>query len=576
MRPIVVAILEDEKSQLGLITRHLSQILRHAGLEPRYFSVGDRKELQRVLAREHPHIAICDNLMKGGVDEKTGHQRPDDARYGLVTIAALKELFPHVVFCLLTRQAIKVEAFAVQVPNPDLLIPKSALFNIQDKYRDYLVLQFRRLIRRVSLHSIVVTDGDGIPLVDGVRSALSNIEGSKPSEAEFRALIEQVVFSTGFMGFDQEPKVVLQLMDEGFSGALLFSMRLLMDEKIVGVPSVLKVSRSRMAAREQDNYEAFVKWFLPHDWRVDVLGGGNTRDFGATCYSFAAAGSGRKAIGGTRLLRDRNREFIQRVLETIFDPRSKYWYGVRRTTGESISGHYSRRLFAALDGITEAETFFESTLKSLAKSEGFDFERSGTCIQIFHHKSEPIGNLLFTNSWGDVCECICHGDLHGGNIMYEPSSKILSFIDFQSTGFQHCVFDFIAFEGSLRAYFGIDWRPNSRISSTDVSFEELVDQELRLLSTGYPSPPPGEGELTHWVAIQQIRSAARQNFPDEPFSSYIFGLAAYLLWLLNFSSTGFARGDRRWPSEAVRRVAAALAACSIWLSGKVSELSRTE
>ena len=55
---------------------------------------------------------------------------------------------------------------------------------------------------------------------------------------------------------------------------------------IICVPSVVKVSERAYAEQELENYHRFVKWGLPYTWRVDLLGHGMSKGYGAIAYSF--------------------------------------------------------------------------------------------------------------------------------------------------------------------------------------------------------------------------------------------------------------------------------------------------
>jgi hypothetical protein len=77
------------------------------------------------------------------------------------------------------------------------------------------------------------------------------------------------------------------------SAAAMFSRWRLETKKsnILSVPAVLKVSKREFAEKAITNYQRYVKWGVPYLWRVDVLGTGFNKHFGAIAYSFVMSGN---------------------------------------------------------------------------------------------------------------------------------------------------------------------------------------------------------------------------------------------------------------------------------------------
>jgi hypothetical protein len=145
--------------------------------------------------------------------------------------------------------------------------------------------------------------------------------------------------------------------------------------------------------------------------------------------------------------------------------------------------------------------------------------------------------LLFTEDWGEVEECLCHGDLNAGNILVNSQHNRAAFIDFQNTGFHNIFRDFVSFESSIR----IDYNDGDTRLSPNIALKNEIQ-----LSNG------NEGVWSGYLAeISKVRGVAFANFPVSEGSNrkslYLIASYIHFSWLVTRFSTD-------WSPEAKRRL----------------------
>jgi hypothetical protein len=166
---------------------------------------------------------------------------------------------------------------------------------------------------------------------------------------------------------------------------------------------------------------------------------------------------------------------------------------------------------------------------------GDHFSCDGEHFKLFELEAPRPNRLIFTEDWGPVEECICHGDLNANNILVNTSGHRMAFIDFQSTGFHNIFRDFVSLESSVR----IDW-------SGDVLDHEMREQfEREILAV--------EGDLTgltgYLAEVCKIRHAALSNFPIIPGGNrraqYLIASFIHFSWLATRFDDWTGAGYRR-------------------------------
>jgi len=139
--------------------------------------------------------------------------------------------------------------------------------------------------------------------------------------------------------------------------------------------------------------------------------------------------------------------------------------------------------------------------------------------------------------------CICHGDLHSGNIFVQGEQY--GFIDFESTGIGHIYEDFTALEASLRLELpGI---------STEAEMLEGIEAEKKLWS---------EGQATGSIEkiITEIRECAKNVFEWNEHE-YLISLAYRCFGLFRIP---------RIPDDKLRRIGCTLAFC-LWRAEQTTD-----
>lgn len=502
---IKIILIDDEPRQNIRGERIIRQIFDSSGIEvilEKYdfdFSIPMEKStssLEALIMKTRPHIIISDN--KIGKNESWGQE----------FIAKMKAILPETLMCLMTREVLRSQQFGLRRPNPDLIIDKGHLGG-DETYRNYIMEKITSLISRNSNFDLVWSKN-----FDEIFSLFKDSRGKRANIEEVISLIEQCLFDRNFN--EEKRKVKIDQLVGGRSGSIVMSCRLSGDLSY-GVTGVIKISRRYDAIREFQNYNKFVKWVLPYMWRVEVLGTAITDSLGAICYSFAFDGDG-TPISTVDLLRSSDGEITKYICETIFNPKGKAWYSEVRSTKQDASQYFqSERFFSKPSQIEEREKKLLSKAKSVFKDNiEFDSEK----ISFFGYEITRPSRLIFTEDWGDVEECVCHGDLNANNILVNNKKGGIAFIDFQHTGYHNIYRDFVCYESSIR----IDWggelnRDVRQLVADEISVFELT----RINYDGYVEN------------IYRIRKAAQDNFPfcdsKSRINTYLISSYIHFSWL---------------------------------------------
>jgi hypothetical protein len=361
---------------------------------------------------------------------------------------------------------------------------------------------------------------------------------------QIRSLLEQVVFcgvetaEFGGRGVLAMEELVVSPLKPGFSGSVVALVAPLVPGGLQGVPGVLKISRKEAADRELLNFQRYVKWYLPYRWRVDILGHGQTTDLGGICYSFVHGG-GAKPSSVSEAMQSGREDVIDAVVNSILDLTSRDWSRRTRRPGFDMSEYFSsERFFKKKKGgtsgvVRERQERWLKGLREVLKPRKLIVERiDGRSVDIGGLQVPLPDALLSTNSWGDVVECVSHGDLNANNIIAELGSDNLALIDFYETGWWYVFRDFVSLELSvwLDMQKGVISEFQPLVEQIEFDLERFVIGG-RAGSAGKPGvePLPGVGR-----AVKKIRTAAAVNFPDTsavPRISYALGLMVQA-WLL--------------------------------------------
>jgi hypothetical protein len=518
---IRIALIDDEEAQLSRFSRLMGDVFIRQEIKPvikQHLLDGKLvldsllDKISRQLKEDRPHIIICDN--KIGLHPAAGQ----------FFLAALKLQFPEAVTCLLTREKVQSDQFGIRVPNPDIIISKGPLGGADGKYREYVGEQIFKFLTHKSNISVAWAT----PFHE-IFTKLKDSKGRKATEGEIISLIEQCLYDKNLV--PQRKNVAIRSLQGGKSGSVVLSCHLAGDFHY-GVTAVIKISKKESAKTEVANYETYVKWVLPYTWKIEVLGTGETEGFGAVCYSFAFDGES-KPVSCTELLRQADLSVTSAVCKSIFNPKSKIWYDQVRHTGKDAGDYFQQSpFFQKPSQITEREDHFLRLLKS---EFGENFSTDDEYISLFSVKTKRASHKIFTEDWGDVEECISHGDLNSSNILMNERQGV-AFIDFQHTGFHNIFRDFVSYESSVRIEY-----------SGDLSIRECASafaKEMELASGRYPD---ANGYLRDIIAVRQT---AFLNFATSSSNDRrnVHLIAAYIhfSWLVTrFEGEWTAAGSRR-------------------------------
>lgn len=461
----------------------------------RFFTT--EKDIRKVLSSENIDILISDLSFDS------------EDLSGLLIIQSIKRDFPDVFIIGNSRADIGFRQVAARLPNFDLFVEKGGLYGDDISYlaavRDEFVARFRRNTE------IIISE----------KSLFWENAASRIRMRDIQSMLAQVFFvGHGIDGGAMPTKAVLSPLSGGRSSSMVYKLLgLNKSDAPITVPAVLKISPIENAIREKLNYDEFVKWILPYSWRVDVLGFGIAKSWGAICYSFIKSGyDDFDAL--TKFVLDGDRSVISAIVQKVFNPNMRHWYSQNFLGfSDSINERYQSRYFPTVSIRNEAGKIFDKTISGLF---GGNVEKG--CIRIFGKKiSHPL-DTLFGQPNGSYHSCICHGDMNTNNLIVSSSGEVI-FIDFQQTGRGHVFEDFVTLEASIRINFSLQEKQLS-----EKEWGEFVEHERQMamgvnLETINPL----------FSILQHIRKLARENFDFENFRNYHYAVAAYNLKLLKLS-----------------------------------------
>ena len=318
----------------------------------------------------------------------------------------------------------------------------------------------------------------------------------------------------------QISKVQLRRLPGGYSGAIALYMRASTARNLSCTQAVLKIARSSDSeataaiVREARNYAQLVKWFLPYNWRPEMLGELYGGALSAICYAFVSSQGETLASLGETLRKSRNLDIAVDAIEQIFHPQHQHWYQSRNITKEDgLHRFYHDKCIGNDDTRQHTRMFLQAVREfDISHQEYIRFPDGTQC-------PSPMG-ALFARPSGSYLSCLVHGDMNSNNIVVSPGgSDGMTLIDFSSTGRGHVFFDFIVFEVSVRL---------DSIRESAIGLAEQIRAE-QFLNDAKPS------NLSYERFVIRLRQYARKNFPEENFANYLFGLAAFSFSMIPFS-----------------------------------------
>ena len=506
-----IALCDDEIQEQKRLRGIIESVMSEAGFAVRLTTYNTLDDLGAALP-ERPHLVFVDNVFLGA----------DNA--GVQFIARMKPTYPDVIFVLMTGATFNVDQLGFRLPNPDMIATKSHV--VENKYQRYIGECILKLSRRYPMEAASV-DAGNFPL------------GKNLPARELNSLVEQVVFESGLIVEADQLRAQLRPLTGGYSGAAVLEMKLSGATRAGDIPTAIKIAPRTWVEDEVKAFSSFVKWQLPHSFRVDIVGTGFTKDWGAVGYAYVLAGEQRSSTV-TDALRRGSKKAVDRVVTDILKSTSTAWYKSLDGHGQEITEKIanSREFDSQKD--PRRDDAFAATLARVANQENVSFKRDineFTCGALVLPR---LRRAIFRKAWGVTEECYSHGDLNSNNIIIDSRYAKLALIDFADSGRTQVFRDFIAFETSIRT----EWLATD--AERKMSLSELIDAEVEALAA------EGAPRLEYLEQIQKVRQAAFARFPAANKKHYAICLALNT-WKVN--------AVREWNLDAERRTVATYAAC---------------
>jgi hypothetical protein len=321
-------------------------------------------------------------------------------------------------------------------------------------------------------------------------------------------------------------EIEMRQLGGGRSASYVFELSASMGtDKRAILPTIVKFSKTNEYLEEIRRYESFVKWTLPHQMRVDVLGAAASVGWGVVAYSFAHGESGLQTFREVLELGDLKRASV--VIQKLFGGGKTFWNGTKRDIPyQNLPQRYFSRFYKQ-----SAEWFNEDLqkIRGWAKDALPSLQMEGTGWKISGQTFPSWTRFLQTatvEKAGDQIWSIVHGDLNPGNIILSPVDDV-ALIDFRDTGIGHCYEDAITLEVAIRA----TWPWHNKIIDEKM-ISEVLDLESHLTAAGIPMTTPEEG----WELVSQIRSHVTHIFDSQLRADYFYGLSYYCFRLLRVAS----------------------------------------
>lgn len=495
MKPLKVLVIESSVDLVSKLEPFYSEIVGTAGYDGKFFAATSDGEARKIIDGEWPHVVICDMSLGQESD-------------GLLVLKQIRQDYPDLFMILASRAEYSPRNIFAKKAFFDMFIDKGELIGKNKVYIQHCVNNFSSLFR---LNTSIKIDEGG--------SAYQGDYKSRGELRELNALLAQVTFT----GHDTDTQITpdtvrISKLAGGLSGSKVYRFNSFNSRsKLESVPAVLKVSAHEWATAEINNYNKFVKWGLPYSWRVDVLGTGTTRKFGAVAYSFVPGEQGVDFNSLTYFLERGDYDITEGVIEKIFSPTMRRWYGDELLENKpNIVEHYLGRYFRASNAKVTSSKEFQSICATTFRANSY-----GTTVEVDGVKFiEPTARLFGTPMDGFL-SCICHGDLNSNNVIVSNAKDVI-FIDFQETGRGHVFEDFVTMESSVRL-FGKAQEPKD--------WHEYLAEERKIGGTSANAP------TDQFALISKIRQLAARNFPNEPFLNYYYALAVFHFRLLRAGLT---------------------------------------
>jgi CheY-like chemotaxis protein len=502
MRPLRVVVLDNNVTQAEAVRKILPRLFAPLGYEVNDFLATTANQAEQKILEGY-----CDVVFSDLVFGTTSYA------LGLDYIKQIKEKFPDVlvIACSGASPSPPIASMMQQAPHIfDFYVPKSPLLAESSEVWGQFQQAFRSRFQIATNLRVVIPNAVRKTLVDHPdRTAILD-------DRDISALVRQCLWSGPNPDSLFLPnRAELEKLGGGRSGSLVVTAKLSVDgEKLEFIPVVLKISPIERARAEHANFQRYVKLILPYPWRIDVIGYGETRHWGAIAYSYAfGLQSAYESL--TEVLQRGDGKTYTAVVNDIFAT-GKIWYDNKyRDATPLLWQFYFAKYFAPEYRRQACERGFSAYMTRL----GVNPTANEMVIDGTSYPSPE--RALFRRFQRPGTTTICHGDLNGNNVVVTKKDRAITFIDFQDTGRGHVFEDFVALESSARLYF-------KTAATAKLSLSEIIKAELKLNRTSLTTAPAVSKSLLPYAnLVLPIRFKAKKAFPTVDKVEYFYALAAF-------------------------------------------------
>lgn len=304
-------------------------------------------------------------------------------------------------------------------------------------YRIELLKAIRELFEeRIKINFDLVYDGDSDDLINDVASDINWSMGAKP---QLDILTPQVRDLFGKL-FAKARRLYMSKLKPGLTGAAVVRVQPTWEHGL-GPSYVAKIGRRDKVTTEHQNYEEYVKPYLPPNTIAQVAVA-HTQYISALLYTFAETDLGPLEEFDEFYQRSQP-ELIAASLRNLFQNTCRYWYDSRQRIFEDLPRLYYRAF--QLDEKKLVGRIQTVLPQFDPAQETFQFNRIPLVV------TNPIAWLArYHNECVlPVYHSITHGDLTGRNIMVDQANKCW-LIDFYRTYDSHILRDFVILETDIK------------------------------------------------------------------------------------------------------------------------------
>lgn len=334
----------------------------------------------------------------------------------------------------------------------------------------------------------------------------------------------------------------------GNSGAAVYLARTQMGSGASGDWVVVKFGDRDEIGSEIGRYELFVRFDSGAKHRVELLGSAYGNHLAALCYSLAA--SAPEDVQTLRVPIRSGHPDALKAVQTLFSPEWTHWHGTPVRSANPLI-HMQREFRFEFNPSADA---LWSNLERATQSRNRDKVESAP---LWHLSKDQLksddqkalalpGPELAGQLSLNVPFCICHGDTHAANIMFNDPSSI-RLIDYATTGPGPRTLDFATLEASQRILVSenLSYDDAMRCATREQELWDAVWHPTGLVPT-VADPTPGE-EPPFWMQFSATTLLAMRGvFPNVTAAEYaqvaiLHGVRLSRVWWIDGNTSAASR-----------------------------------